>query len=298
MAAGDVDLNLLRVLDALLEEGSVVGAAERLHLSAPAVSRSLGRLRRALEDPLFVRSGRELVPTPRAVAMRDDVHRALAEVTAVLTPDEQQFDPSRLERRFVISAADAMIAVVGLGLVDRIKALAPGVQMDFLPDTNEVELIRSGTVDLDIGAPHAAAPEIETQVLFTEQLVAVIREAHPLAGANLTVRRFAGAQHVDVSATGKRTRLIDAALDDLGYERKDVMVVPSFVVAAHLVVDSNAVTVLPATLVASLGRYLPLVALPLPIDMPSLPVGQSWHRRNSNDPAHKWLREQVADLAG
>lgn len=297
MTAQDVDLNLLRVLDALLEEGSVAGAAARLHLSAPAVSRSLGRLRRALDDPLFVRSGRMLVPTPRAESIRQEAKHAFLQATAVLRPDAEVFDPSQLHRRFVICAGDAIIAALGLSLVDRVVNEAPGVDIDFLPDTNERELLRSANVDLDIGAPHVMAPEIESEVLFTDRFVLAFGSAHRFATQTVTARRFANARHIIVSTKGKRSNLVDVALADLGLRRDRVTVVPSAVVAAHLVADSDAVVTLPSAVVSSLGQHLSIVASVLPFATPSLPVGQSWHIRYANDPAHQWLRSQVAAVA-
>lgn len=296
MSANDVDLNLLRVLDALLEEGSVAGAAQQLHLSPPAVSRSLGRLRRALDDPLLVRSGRGLVPTPRALAMRSEVQRALAAATSVLTPAPDEFDPIRLKRRFTISADDGLVASLGLLLVDRIHDQAPSVGLDFLPDTNEVELLRSGRIDLDLGAPDGFGAEIESEELAAITFAAALRHGHPLAEANLTARRYAHAHHVVVSSKGRAWGPVDVALAEQGLRRDRVTVVPSFAAAAHMVAGSDAIGLIPTAIVLGLGRRLGLQATPLPVSTGSVSMCQSWHPRFSRDPGHRWLRSVVRQL--
>ncbi len=297
MTANDVDLNLLRVLDALLEAGSVVGAADRLHLSPPAVSRSLARLRRALDDPLLVRSGRGLVPTPRAVELRTEVRHALASATAVLTPAPAGFDPTQLQRRFAITADDAIVAGIGMALVERLSTQAPGVGVDFLPDTNEAQLLRTGTVDLDIGAPHGFTDDIESEELMTVSYTAVMRRRHPLAETKLTMNRYARAHHVVVSSKGLARGPIDDALAEHGLRRDHITVVPSTLAAAHVVAGGDAVGLLPAVSVAALGARLGLVTRPLPISTPEVRVCQSWHPRFSADPGHRWLRSLVRDLA-
>ena len=296
MTAADVDLNLLRVLDALLEEGSVAKAAVRLHLSAPAVSRALGRLRRSVDDPLFVRSGRGLVPTPRALEMQADVRTALEQATNVLTPAPTSFDSSQLVRDFRISAGDALVAVTVQPLVDRVRQEAPGVDITFLPDTNEAELLRAGGVDLDLGAPHGLGNEIEHELLFTDPIVLALRSDHPLTGQRITARRYANADHVVVSSRGNRFGAVDRELAKLGLERSSITVVPSFVVAAHLIASSDAVAVTANAGVRAFQRQLPIAARKLPFALRPLPIAQSWHRRNTNDPAHRWLRQTVRSI--
>jgi len=289
----DVDLNLLRVLDALLTEGSVAKASVRLHLSAPAVSRSLGRLRRALDDPLFVRSGRGLVATPRALALRPEVRQALDLATQVLTPAPEGFDPGALQRVFSISAGDAIVAAVGTKLIKAIQDQAPKVSITFWPDANEATLLRDNLVDLDLGAADGLGPEIESEVLFRDRFVVAIRKDHPVLTQIQTVESFAAASQIAVSSKGRRLGPVDDALREHDLERSNVTVVSSFVVAAHLVASSDAMAVVPSAVVAAFESVLPITYVDLPFSTPELPVCQSWHQRNSNDPAHRWLRSTV-----
>jgi DNA-binding transcriptional LysR family regulator len=293
----DIDLNLLRVLDALLDTGSVVGAAARLHLSPPAVSRSLSRLRKLLGDPLFVRAGRELVPTELARSLRVPTQAALAEVLNVLRPS-MSTDPVDLTRRFAIRADDSIIAVLALPLMERVRLEAPGVDIDFLrDDPNYVAHLRNGDIDVRIGVHVQEHRDTTSEVLLTDRFVAIVRKDHPLAGRRLTQRRFAEAHHVTVSPVGKRTGPIDAALAGVGLDREHITTVTSFVVAAHLVATTDLVGSVPRTIAKTMARALPIVSLEIPLALPTFDVCLTSHDRHANDPSHQWLRNQIAEAA-
>lgn len=295
MNPADIDLNLLRVLDALLDTGSVAGAAARLHLSPPAVSRSLGRLRKVLEDPLFVRAGRELVPTELAKSLRGPTQIALGEALKVLRPAGPS-DPISIDRRFVIRADDSIIAVLALPLMERVRLAAPGVDIDFLrDDPNFVALFRNGDLDIRIGVHAENHHETTSDVLLTDRFVAAVRHDHPLLGRRLTPRRFAESPHVTVSPVGKRTGPIDAALAEVGLGREHVTTVTSFVVAAHLVATTDLVGSVPLTIAKTMAKVLPIVPLEIPLSLPTFDVCMTWHNRHNDDPAHRWLRDQIAD---
>jgi DNA-binding transcriptional LysR family regulator len=290
-----VDLNLLRVLDALLDTGSVVGAAARLHLSPPAVSRSLGRLRKVLDDPLFVRAGRELVPTELAKSLRGPTQVVLGEALQILRPSMSS-DPINLKRRFAIRADDSIIAVLALPLIERVQVDAPGVDIDFLrDDPNHVTQLRNGEIDLRIGVHVEEHRDTRSDVLLTDHFVAIVHKDHPLAGRRLTNRRFADAHHVTVSPVGKRTGPIDVALAEMGMERKNVTTVTSFVVATHLVATTDLVGSVPRTIATTMARALPVVSLEIPLPLPTFDVCLTWHDRHSDDLAHQWLRKQIVD---
>jgi len=291
----DIDLNLLRVLDALLDTGSVAGAAKRLHLSPPAVSRSLGRLRRTLGDPLFVRAGRELVPTELALSLRAPTQRALGAALDVLRPVTPS-DPIRFDRRFVIRADDAIVAVLALPLMERVRARAPGVDVDFLrDDPDAITQFRAGDLDLRIGVHAENHHDTTSEVLLTDRFVAAVRDDHPLLDRRLTAKRFAEAHHVTVSPRGKRSGPIDEALAALGLAREHVTTVTSFVVAAHLVAVTDLVGSLPRTVVTAMSRALPIRAVEIPLPLPTFDVCLTWHHRSNGDPAHEWLRQQVTE---
>lgn len=295
MSSADIDLNLLRVLDALLDTGSVVGAAARLHLSPPAVSRSLGRLRRVLDDPLFVRAGRELVPTELATSLRGPTQAALGEALKILRPSMSS-DPINLKRRFAIRADDSVIAVLALPIMERVRTAAPEVDIDFLrDDANYVQQFRSGEIDVRIGVHVEEHRDTRNEVLLTDRFVAIVHKDHPLAGRRLTNRRFAEARHVTVSPVAKRTGPIDGALADVGLDRKHITTVTSFVVAAHLVATTDLVGSVPRTIAKSMAKALPIVSLEIPLVLPTFDVCLTWHDRHSEDPAHQWLRMQIVD---
>lgn len=295
MATLDIDLNLLRVLDALLDTGSVAGAAKRLHLSPPAVSRSLGRLRRTLGDPLFVRAGRELVPTELALSLRAPTQRALGAALDVLRPVTPS-DPIRFDRRFVIRADDAIVAVLALPLMEKVRARAPGVDIDFLrDDPDAIMQFRAGDLDLRIGVHAENHHDTTSEVLLTDRFVAAVRDDHPLLDRRLTAKRFAEAHHVTVSPRGKRSGPIDEALAALGLAREHVTTVTSFVVAAHLVAVTDLVGSLPRTVVTAMSRALPIRAVEIPLPIPTFDVCLTWHQRSNGDPAHEWLRQQVTE---
>lgn len=293
--SADIDLNLLRVLDALLDTGSVVGAAARLHLSPPAVSRSLGRLRKVIGDPLFVRAGRELVPTELARSLRAPTQAALGEALRVLRPSISS-DPVNLRRRFAIRADDSIIAVLALPLMERVRSAAPGVDVDFLrDDPNYVTHLRNGEIDVRIGVHVEERSDTTSEVLLTDRFVAIVRKDHPLAWRRPSHRRFAEAHHVTVSPVGKRTGPIDAALAEVGLDRKHITTVTSFVVAAHLVATTDLVGSVPRTIATTMARALPIISVEIPLVLPTFDVSLTWHDRHGADPSHQWLRGQIAD---
>lgn len=291
----DIDLNLLRVLDALLDNGSVAGAAKALHLSPPAVSRSLARLRSVIGDPLFVRAGRSLVPTDVANGLREPARRALEAAVAVLSPTPSS-DPAEIKRRFVICADDAIVAELALPLITRVRSTARGVEIDFIRDDRDtIARFRSGAIDLRIDPHVEEHNDIHSEVILTDRFVAAVRRDHPLLGGRMTATRYAEANHLTVSPRGKRDGPIDHALAELGLTRRHVTTVTSFVVAAHLVAATDLVGSLPHSLVALMSRTLPITAVDIPVFTPDFGLSLIWHERNQHDAAHQWLRQQILE---
>ncbi|MEU8812929.1 LysR family transcriptional regulator [Actinoplanes sp. NPDC048796] len=289
------DLNLLVALDALLEEGSVGGAARRLHLSEPATSRALGRIRAATGDPILVRSGRSMVPTPRAQAIRTEVHALVERAQAVFTPPGAP-DPSSLERTFTLLASDVAISV-GPALLARVRAEAPKVALRFLAEGSGTEgfELRDGVADLDIGVADRTLPEIRVEPLLTDHVVAVVRPGHPLAAGPLTRERFAAAQHVSASRRGHLTGPIDDDLGAHGLRRTVAMAVPTFSAAMFVVAGTDLVGLMPWRLGGPTVAALGLVALDPPMELPSIEISMSWHQRYDADGAHGWLRDRVRE---
>lgn len=298
-AVHDVDLNLLPALDALLAEGSVTGAARRLGLSTSAMSRSLARLRTATGDPLLVRAGSTLVPTPRALAMRQQVHALARELRELLGPAVGQLELATLERGFVLRANEGFIALFAARLVEAVGQAAPGVQLRFVARTRkEAEALREGEVDLDIGVLGTSAPELRTRALFRDRFVGAVRTGHPLLASELTAARYAASRHVLVSRKAAFEGPVDQALAALGLRRAVAAVVPGFPDALRIARDSELIAQVPASLVraelpAAAAFAQGLEVFEIPVGVPRIVVSATWHPRLDAEPAHRWLRETV-----
>ncbi len=244
---GQVDLNLLLALDALLAEGGVTGAARRLGLSPSAMSRTLARLRSATGDPLLVRAGRGLVPTPYAAELRERVHALNREVLAVLRPPVSRLDLASLERTFTIRANEGFVAALSASLVAAITKAAPRVRLRFAPKPEkDARALREGLIDLEIGVLGAFAPEVRRQSLFRDRFVGVARIGHPLfSGINITPERYAACGHVVASRKGEFTGPVDDALEELGLQRTTSVVVPGFPDALRIARHSDLVALVP-----------------------------------------------------
>jgi DNA-binding transcriptional LysR family regulator len=288
-----VDLNLLDALDVLLAEGSVTAAAARLHLSVPATSRTLARIRVAFDDPILVRAGRGLVPTPRALALQGRVHRLVEEAHALVDMG-RGLDLIALERTFTVRANDALISLIAARLVSQIEGPAPGVRLRFVAEGQEdLAPLRDGTVDLDLGVIHDLGPEVLVEDLYEEHLVGMVSGGHRLARGRVTLRRLASATHVAVSRRGRPRGALDAVLEEHGLTRRVVAVVPTYTSAAHMVLTSGLVGLFPAQYAAQVTAISGAWAFPIPADLPRLVIAQAWHLRHDTDPAHHWLRGQL-----
>jgi DNA-binding transcriptional LysR family regulator len=288
-------MNLRVALDALLAENSVAGAADRLHLSPPAMSRTLSRIRRATGDDILVRTGRTMTPTPRALELREETRDLVRRATAVLTPP-QTLDLGTLDRVFTIRGHDALAGALALPLIEAIAGRAPHVRVRLLaePSADAADLAR-GHTDLEIGATPPARPEIAADTIGTDQMVAVFRADHPLAAEDeLTAERLAAAEHVTVSRRGRLHGVIDDALAERGLTRRVVAALPTTAAALDLAARTDVVTTVAEQVCRPVWTRLGLVARPLPFPVPPVPVIVSWHHRNDTDPAHRWLRARVS----
>ncbi|MFD8636277.1 LysR family transcriptional regulator [Streptomyces sp. NPDC059533] len=289
-----MDLNLLRVLDALLQDNSVTRAAERLGTSPAAVSRTLARLRRTVGDPLLVRAGQGLVPTPRATELREEVASLLRGCDNVLRPGAG-FDAVHLQRTFTVQATDLLLAGVAGGLTERIHAEAPRVDVVFLPEAMEGGPgLRQGSVDVELGVLGHLDPEILTRQLTRMPLVGIARSGHPLFDGRIDAHRFAEADHIGISRLGKRLGPIDTALAELGLRRRTAVVVPSHTSAMMLARETDLVALSLAGWLPDTVSAMGLRTFPVPLDLEPLHLGMAWHPRNSADPAHRWFRDHLA----
>lgn len=289
------DLNLLVTLDVLLSEGSVAGAARRLRLSPSAMSRALARLRAATGDPLLVRAGRGLVPTPRALELGEPVRRLVQEGAAVLRP-AAGLELERLARTFTLRTGDGFVESFGAELLARVGAAAPGVRLRFVPKpAKDSAALRDGSVDLDTGVvAGTSGPEVRARALFRDRFVGAVRTGHPLCRGEITPARLAAGRHVLVSRRGLDRGPVDEALQPLGLERTIVAIVAGFAAALALARASDLIAVVPERHTASLRDGLH--SFPLPLAMPAITVSLLWHPRLDADPAHRWLRGLVQEV--
>lgn len=295
-----MDLNLLLALDVLLAEGSVTGAARRLGLSNSAMSRTLTRLRSATGDPLLVRAGRGLVPTPRAAELRDRVHALSRDVLAVLRPQVGHLDLAALERTFTMRASEGFVALFAAPLAEAITKAAPCVCLRFAPKPDkDPGPLREGRIDLEIGVLGASAPEIRTQFLFRDGFVGVARIGHPLlAGAGVTPERYAACAHVVASRKEAIAGPVDDALAELGLRRAIRVVVPGHPDAMRVARHSDLIALVPRSCLgngpaADGSAAAGLQGFELPVRTPEIVISAMWHPRVDADPAHRWLRETV-----
>ena len=288
------DLNLLFALDVLLAEGSVARAARRLRLSPSAMSRTLARLRETTGDPLLVRSGRSLVPTPRALELRARVGRLVQDAEAVLSPQEN-LDLERLARTFTLRTSDGFVENVGPAILARIRTEGPSVRLRFVQKADKDGApLRDGAVDLETGIVDATtAPDLRAQALFRDRLVGVVRAGHPLCKGKMTPTRYAAGEHVTVARKSLERGPVDEALELLGLERETSIVVGGFASALSLARFSDLVATVPERHTGNLRQGMH--SFRLPVSVPEMTVSMLWHPRLDADPAHRWLRRCVLD---
>jgi DNA-binding transcriptional LysR family regulator len=283
------DLNLLITLDALLAEGSVARAAKRLRLSPSAMSRALARLRETTGDPLLVRAGRGLVPTPRALELRERVAQLVQEAEAILRPAEQP-DLMQVLRTFTLRTSEGFVENFGAALIARIAEQAPGIRLRFVHKSDkDSAALRDGRVDLETGVVgQAAGPELRTQGLFRDRFIGVVRTGHPLCDGEITPARFAAHSHISVSRRGLDKGPIDEALVSLGLQRHIVTMVDGFSTALALARSSDLIASVPERHTANLrcGMH----SFELPLSLSEFSLAMIWHPRLNADPVHRWLR--------
>ncbi len=289
------DLNLLLTLHALLEEGSVARAAKRLQLSPSAMSRALARLRETTGDPLLIRAGRGLVPTPRALAMRAQVAQLVQDTRAVLSPVET-LDLKALTHTFTLRTSDGFVDNFGPDLIARAAREAPGVRLRFIQKTDkDSAALRDGSVDLETGVVgDTTGPEVRTRVLFDDHFVGVVRQGHALCEHDITPARYAAGRHVLVSRRGRLRGPVDDALQNLGLQREIATIVSGFSAALALARGSDLIATVPARHTGNLRAGLH--SFPLPFTTGLITVSMLWHPRMDAELAHRWLRGLLLDI--
>ena len=290
------DLNLLATLDVLLTEGSVARAAKRLSLSPSAMSRTLARLRETTGDPLLVRAGRGLVPSPRALELRARVAQLVQDANAVLQPSAE-IDVQQLVRAFTLRTSEGFVETFGSGILDRVRKEAPRVQLRFLQKPHKDSAgLREGSVDLETGVvDKTTGPEVRTQALFRDRLVGVVRAGHALSRGRNSAERYASGKHISVSRGAPGTDPLDEVLRLLGLEREIVAFLEGgFAAAIALARYTDLIVAVPEHHTGQLRSAMHSFALP--VAMPEFTVSLLWHPRLDADGAHRWLRACIRDV--
>jgi len=292
-----LDLNLLVVLDALLAESSVTRAAARIGLSQSATSHALGRLRALLDDPILVRTPQGMVPTARARLLAPPVRQALAQIERALAPP-RPFDPGRSRRAFTLSMLDTGQAGLLPSVVRRLHREAPGVEIRVHHAAGGTwpEELEQGALDLALAVSPRLPAGFRTEVVFSTRYVSIARRNHHGVGRRLSLERFAKLGHIVLSGRGSIDPALDAALSARSLRRYAAVSVPSLLPIPWLVAQTDLIATVPEMLLELLPEHLPLSrhAPPIPIDPVS--VSLVWHERTHDDPAQKWLRENVREI--
>jgi len=293
----DLDLNLLRAFDAVLRDGSVTAAAERLSLSQPAMSNALSRLRRILGDPLFMRTPGGMRPTPFAQQLAAPVRQALDLIYTTLQ-QRPGFDPRTSQRSFRLQLSDVGEIVFLPPLLERLQREAPGVRVEtgHLPQDEVSDALAAGEIDLAVGFLPELSLGVVQRRLFRDRYVCLVRADHPKIGSRLTLAQFLAASHVLVSARGSAHEIVEQTLRNKGLVRRIALRVPHFTVVPMILSRTDHMVIVPEGLVRSIARLGRFKSLKPPVDIPALDVKVHWHERFDQDPGISWLRGVIVEL--
>lgn len=285
------DFGILVALDALLQEESVTLAARRVGLSTPAMSHALARIRDRLGDAILVRSGRAMVLTPRAIALKARVHSVVTEARAALEPDSP-FVARELSRTFVVHATDYVLTMLGLTVDRLLRDEAPAVSLRFVPNTtDDAAVLRDGGSDMAVGIYGDLPPEMRSRQLLTDRFVCVVRREHPRVGKRLSLEQFVELSHIQVAPRGKPGGYLDDVLRDKGLQRVVARAVPYFVPALQLTAQTDYVLTVSERIAEKFAMDLGLKLLEVPIELRPYALSLLWHPRFDGDPGHRFLRD-------
>ncbi len=287
-----LDLNLLAVFDAVMQDRSLTRAGKRLGLSQPAVSHALARLRHTLADELLVRGADGMVPTPRAEQLAGPIREALAGLRMALEP--QAVQPADMAGSFTIAVNGYTAAALTNRIVDAIWAEAPQLGLTVVPSgtRNIQDQLDAGLIDLALAGLLEGGDRFKCSRVLTDHYVVVMRREHPAASAALSLEDLAGLRHLTLTSTGDSTSFLDEALEAAGLRRRVALNLP-FLAAPEALAGSDLVAILPARVAARLRRNWPLVDRPLPCSAPPVDLSMSWHRRMDGQGEHQWMRSAV-----
>lgn len=291
-----LDANLLVALDALLQEENVTNAAKRVGITQSAMSQTLARLRHQFDDPILVKVGRRMEPSPFGRRIRPRLHKAIVECEAIVA-DRPVFDEASASNRFVLAMVDYLSLVLLPALTRDIAARAPGVDLAVhaLDAGSIAPELQQGLVDLYVGVAGEAERSLETEPLFVDRMRLVVRTDHPLC-ADPSLESYADAAHILVSPRREAGSIVSRALSEEGYTRRIAIEVPYFSLVPELVAQSDLVATVPERVATLFTTRHPVTVLPPPLPLPDLEVCMAWHPTFATDPAILWLREVVATV--
>ncbi len=298
-----LDLNLLLALHWLLEEQNVTAAASKVGLSQPAMSRALARLRLEFDDPLFVQTGRRMVPTAFADALRPTLATAVEQLRSALRP-KAEFDPASARGAFRVACTDYVGLVLSRVWSTSVRKQAPGFDLEIVTlEPGSLQRLVGGALDLvampDIGVGNLPKwldiDQFVRRPLFDEEFVCVARRGHPAANKRLSVKQFANLEHILASPSGQGLGVVDRLLKERGLERRIAYRIQSFIGALQVVAFTDCVAALPRRLIEASGQQW--ASIPLPLKIPGFTVFSAWHPARTNDAAHRWIRERLTEAA-
>lgn len=292
---GRFDINLLRVLDSIYTNGGITGAARALHLTQPAITHSLNRLRELLDDPLFLRQGNKMVPTHKTRVLIPKIQHHLNGLYVAVASDVS-FDPVNVESQFTVGFRDVLESIAFPPLIGRVSKLAPRVKIVSRRVWREDvgRELTSGSVDLMIERSVHIDDRIRREYLGNETVAVVMRADHPLAAAPLRTRDYLAARHVGVATHGE-TDPLDVFLAENGKHRDIGLVCQHYFSACQVAASSDWLLTMPSLFAYQMSQVLPIAVCPMPIQLLPMRIEMYWHVSKDDDPAHLWFRNQVAE---
>ncbi len=289
-----MDMNLFLVLEAIYNERNLTRAAEQLHITQPAVSNALARLRRTLDDPLFIRSPAGMTPSPLTESIMPRVQQALALLGGSLN-EQRHFDPATVQKTLRLSMNDMAETLLLPRLLEQLQRMAPGIAVEsyYVPRDQLVKELAANTLDFGLDIPLATATQLQQQRLINDRYLCMLRADHPLAQqTSLTLEQYLQLEHIHVSSRRSGPGLVDIALNKLGRRRNIKLRVQHYRVAPLVVLRTDLALTVPA----SLANQYPAQLFELPFQIPQMDWHLLWHKNQHDDPANKWLRGQLIEL--
>jgi LysR family transcriptional regulator, mexEF-oprN operon transcriptional activator len=293
-----LDLNLLVVFDALMTEQSVTRAGVRVGLSQPATSNALARLRTLMADELFVRTATGLRPTPRAIALAQQLRPALQQIQSALL-EKITFDPTTSDRVFAVGMSDYVEFTLLPKLIQTLQLIAPQVSLQVRSGDRQklLSLLDNGEIDLVCGVFPEKVPLHQEQILFQETYVCVCRQEHPNIGDYLSLKKYISVPHLLVSLKEDRVGRVDRLLATQNLKRHIALSTPHFLVAPFILAQTDLITTLASRIALEFEKTQPLKLLPVPLDLKGFSVSMRWHKSTQDSPACQWLRSTFVEVS-